>query len=171
MTRDSFSISPDPQTDSPLPHTAEDLSDTLLWAAGLSKAAADHLDERRTVLGNRMEEFGKRMQDENLTPDEKANLESAISLIRTVQTELAPQGDALNRLAHMHSDHAKKLSARQSAPPGKITASPPMIPGDSAGNILRKSIMLAAETRMALCVGKGEIQPSAQVNTSTAQPS
>lgn len=151
MTSDSSRTTPNrPESDSALPYTQENFSDTLLWAAGLSKSAGDTIQNRLENLAAREDALTEQLKTTGLGADERANAEAALKLVTTVQNGLKTEAHTLDTLAHMHSDHAQEMSAMGDAKMPEVTATMPIIPGDSPQQVIGKSMMLAAATRAAL---------------------
>lgn len=150
MAHDSSPDTPSKTADSHLPHSQESFSDTLLWAAGLTKSEADTLKTRMEKLDTRQSELNDRLKDANLGADERVNIESAIKLVETMQSTLAPEQKTLDRLAQMHSTHARDFATTGDKHNIYFMPTPAIIPGDDAVQIIRKSLMLAAATRASL---------------------
>lgn len=151
MTSDSSHTAPNrPESDSALPYTQDSFSDTLLWAAGLSKSAGDNIQNRMDTLAKREEALTEQLTKPGLSADDRANTEAALKLVTKVQDSLKSDAHALDTLTHMHSDHAQTMSGMGDANIPDVMATAPIIPGDSPHKVIGKSLMLAAATRTAL---------------------
>ena len=150
MSRDSSHDTPVSRDDSHLPHTQEHAGDAMLWAAGLTKAAADGLRERLDMIETKQAELREKLDGGSLAPDEKANLEAAMKLLQVTGSELSGRALVLGKLARLHSDHAGALCGPDKDAGICIAPTQSIIPGDIPETIIGKSMMQAAATRTAI---------------------